>query len=501
VWQHLVIGAARRILTSSPEPEALRALNGLIGDAENLSVATFEELQGLFDRAGVALTTSLDEKWSLGMGSLISSHADWKREQLHLIELVDDPSVMDDGNDYDNACRSLELGALLTATSYWDLPVRETLHISTPAPASTFKRMVIHAVARAAGLDHASLVRQARAMKKQVLAGEKHDRFALFALPHVDVVADFDQPLVGVEFMAKLEELILGESYFFALIAARLLYGMREQSEYQSAIERLLSGGRGESLGLSASLASELPNGSGQKLLLDRLCRGDSTSGCRYLYSRLTPPFGTRHLEAVRKGLEGPSAEVATAAAELAAKIPLNVTLAEEWRVSFDLWKTKESPYPKAGGVIPHSPREELAKILVQAFTDDHAFLLELLADDRPDVRTVAQEPVLTAAVTSQPLRTRMLEGVQNGSLEPAILRAAVSRSLYLGEEAMQVVRLLSSSDARVRYSALPVLDAKFLPSDLIQAECTRLLTDTSMDIREGASLALQGLELPEADC
>lgn len=90
------------------------------------------------------------------------------------------------------------------------------------------------------------------------LGGKEHEGFALFGLPQVDAEADFDRPQIGVEYMSKLEELILGESHFFALNAAQLLYGMREQSEYPAAIERLLTGGRGESLRLPSAQAEAL---------------------------------------------------------------------------------------------------------------------------------------------------------------------------------------------------------------------------------------------------
>lgn len=499
VRQHMVLGAARRILTSSPEPEALRALKDLIGGGEGLSVSTIGELEGLFKQAGLELASLLDGKWSRGMAWTTPTRDNLHRENVYFLELVDDPSVASDDGEFSDVGHSLELGALLTASSFWEMPASEVLYISAPAPEGTLRRMVMHVVARAAGLDHSRLVRQARVLKKQIVDGEVRDEFALFVLPKVDAEADFEKPLVGAECMPDLEDLILGGSQFFALNAAQLLYGLREQSEYLSVIERLLTRGRGESLQISATLASELPNSSGQLLLLDRLCRGDSTSGCRYLYQLLLPPFGPRHLDAVRKGLEGVSAPAAKAAAELAIKLPVDAELAGEWRTLFDEWKVKEEPYPKGGGVVPDSPRDELAKILAPAFAHDHAFLLELLADDRPDVRTAAGESVLTAAAASQSLRTKLLEDVQSGGLEPKILREAVSRGLYLGEEVMLVARLLRSSSARVRYAALPILDVKFLTPDLVQAEGARLLSDMAMDVREGASRAMQGLKPPKA--
>ncbi len=499
VWRYLVLGAASRILADSPEPEALQALNDLIGDAEQLTVGTIRQLQTLFKRVGLTLTTMLDQQWSRNKVSL-PTLSDWNREIAYLFELIDDPSIEYGEGEYVDERSCLELAALLTVTSFWEMPLSDVWKMSAPSSASASKSRVIHAVARAAGLDYARIVRQARAMKNQVLGNEEYEERVLSALPHVDAEADFNQPQVSAEFMPELEALILDGNEFFARNSAMLLHGLRELPEYPSAIERLLTCGRGKSLWFSAALASELPYGVCQQLLLDRLCHGESTPGCRYVYQRLEPPYGSRHIEAIRKGLEGSSANAATAAAELASKFPVEDAIVSEWRTLFNQWKTKEKPYPKGGGTVPASPRDALAKILVQTFAYDHVFLLELLVDDRPNVRTAAREPFLTVAATSQSLRTKLFEDVQSGSVEPAIFRAAVSAGLYQEEEAMLVARLLHSGDAHLRYAALPILDVKFLPPALVQSEGSRLLTDVAMDIREGASRALRGLESPEIE-
>lgn len=497
VRHHLVLGSARRILTGSPEREAVQALKDLIGDAQGLSMGTIGELSALFKRAGLELTTPLDEEWSRSMARLVPAHEDWNREVVYLLELVDDPSVAIDDDECSNLSRCLEIGALLSAISFWQMPLGSALHMSAPASATAARRMVIHAVARAAGLNHARLVRQARSMKKTILNGE-HERIALFDLPIVDARAEFETTIVGQEFTPGLEELILGKSELFAINAAQLLYGLREQPEYINTIRRLLTLGQGESLRISAALAKELPDAVGQQLILDRLCRDGISSGCQYLYQCVMHPFDARHIEAVRKGLEGTSDRAAKAAAELAAKLPLDSSLASEWRIYFDQWRTKEKPYPKESGSVPDSPRDELAKILAPAFAQDHDFLLELLADDRPNVRTAALEHALAAAADSASLRGRVLEDVQNGILEPVLLRTAVSKGLYSGDEALLVACLLHSDAARVRYAALPILDVKSLPPELVRTEATRLLADVAMDIREGASRALRNLETPD---
>lgn len=500
VWQHLVRGAARRILATPPAPEALRVLHELIGDAKRLNVRTISELRMVFRQAGLDLSGLLDEPWSKNMARLTPDHERWNREAAYLLALIDDPLVASDEAGCDDSGHSLELGACLTAISYWEMPVADTPSETSSASVDSARRLVIHALARGAGLDHSKLVWQARAMKSNILHEVKNEAFRLFDLPKVDAKAELDHPLVDKQFISALEDLIVGPSHLFALNAAYVLYSMNEDSNYSGAVKRLLTRGCGESLRLSAALANQLPDETGQQLILDRLCDGESTHGCRYLYLNLTAPYVSRHLEAVRKGLGGSSVDAAKAAAELVKEFPLDDALAGELRIFFDEWQVKEAPYPKGGGVVPESPRDELAKVLAAAFTQDHKFLLTLLTDERPEVRSAARDHFLAEAAGSALLRSKLVEGTVTGGLRPDILRAAVLKGLYSGEEAIAVAHLLHSEDARLRYTALPILDVKYLHPDQVREECSRLLTDAELDIREGASRTLYGLETSRSE-
>lgn len=495
VWQHLVLGAARRILATPPEPEVLRVLHELIGDAKELNVGTIGELEMVFRQAGLDLSGLLDEAWSKNTARLMPDRERWNREAAYLLTLIEDPLVASDEADGDDIGHSFELGACLTAISYWEMPAGNSPSVTASASVDSARRLVIHALAQGAGLNYSQLVRQARAMKRKILHDEKNEAFGLLDLPKVDAKAELDHPLVDGQFMPVLEDLIVGPCRLFASNAAYVLYSMNEDPDYFGAVKRVLTRGRGESLRLSAALANQLPDEAGQQLMLDRLCEGESTPGCRYLYMSLTAPYGARHLEAVRKGLGGSSAEAAKASAELVKEFPLDGALAAELRVFFDEWRIKEKPYPKGGGVVPESPRGELAKALAMAFTQDHDFLLTLIADERPDVQSAARDHFLAEAAGSAPLRAKLLEGVQTGGLQPDLLRAAASKGLYSDDEAIAVARLLHSEDARLRYAALPILNVKHLQPDQVRDESERLLSDKELDIREGASRALRGLE------
>jgi hypothetical protein len=496
VRQYLILGAAKRILSGRRDSEGLEALKSAIASGKGLTVGLWLELVSMFEDAGLDPPAVFKSPWSNSMASLFPNEEAWNCEAAYFLDIVDDPALSVASDDDVGVGRSWELGALFTATRYWSMPLWECLSMSKSSGPMESKRMVIHGIARAARLNKTKLICQARALRGKILGAKQQGRLLISELPYVDTDTRLEAAVVGVEAIDGLEELILGESEFFSLNAGQLLCSLRDHPEYRVAVGRLLMQGRGESLRVSIALANELPGDFGAQLCLNRLCAGEITSDCHYLYMQLTPPFDARHVGAVKKGLDGNSATAAKAAAELAAKMPVDGGFASELRSAFEQWKKKEAPYPKEDGVVPDSPRDELAKILVVAFPDDHEFLLELLRDDRPRVRAACQEPFLTAAAASPALRTKLIRHVESGILEPGILRSAITRGLYNGDEAMALAKLLRSAVARVRYAALPILDPRFLPIELVKTHGIRLLSDSSVDIREAANTVLKKLDI-----
>ena len=501
VWQHLVLGAARRILATTPEPRAFQALQDLIGDAERLSVSTAGELETLFKQAGVELSGILEEGRSQRMAWMTPDREGWNREAAYVLDLIDDPLVTDGEAGADHPENHLELGACMSVISLWEMPVGDNPSTTSTPSADASRRKVIHALTGSAGLDHRKLIRQARTTKRRILSDTKHERFGLFDLPKVDAKADLDHPLVGEEYVPSLEDMIFGGSELFAVNAAHVLYSMRAHPEYPAAVKRLLTRGQNESLRISAALANHIPDGGGQQLMLDRLCLGDSTPGCSYLYQSLEAPFGPRHLEAVRKALRGASGRAAEAAAKLIKDFPLDGAFARELRGYLDQWQVDDAESDAEDSAsVSHSPRGELAKALAPVFAQDHDFLLALLADDQGEVQEAARELALGEAARSAELRSRFLDATRNHRVPSTLLREAVSRGLYSGDEAIAVTSLLHSEEAGLRYAALPVLDVKYLRPEKIRDEATRLLQDEELDIREGASRALRAAETPGSD-
>jgi hypothetical protein len=492
VRDHLILGAARRLLSEAATKGPLDVLTAtLLTEWHSMSVGAFLKISALFKQFNVAIPSEVTAKYTGSVGWLLPPQEVWKRENAAFLEIVDDPSmVLDDAFESDLA-RCWELGALVTASQYWAMAAGDVLGMSCADDIKARRRHVMHGLSRVMGLDRALLTRQVR-----YCLARSHDRApaehpTLFELPRVDV-----KPLAGIvttvkEDLETLERVILEDSSFFQTNAGAVLFEMRGHPDLPVVVERILTKGVGESIRIAGMLASSLPVEVRENLLLKRLREGAITQGCEKLYGLLRPPFDPRHLDAMLRGLESPLAAVAKAAAEFAAKLPLTNALAGKLRTHFVEWKTKEKPYPKTSGVVPDSPREGLAEILVSRFSSDEEFLMALAKDDRPDIRATARDPILKVAAHSSALREHIVAETECGVLEPAILRGVVTAGLFPPAEVARVVTVLRSSLTGARYAALPILDTRYLAAEQVRSEGERLLSDSDIDIREGAKRAL----------
>ena len=498
--QHLFLSAAKRMKQKGFEPEKLKVLQSLFARPSWLTGGTTRELE----RLGVKPPPTPGREQLENTDLMSLSNDTFNRAVVYLLKFFDDSSVEIEISPDEDSAHFWELGAFLGASAigflemHWDA-IRE-LSVTEKAVSKecmTQRRMVMHRIAEAAGLDKKKLIGQAKAYHRRILDGKAQWGF-LSDLPRVDVEMKLKVAGYETDKISELENVILGEEEFFSWSAGNLLRGLCHHPRYVEAIERLLEKGHDEAMKISASLAGSLPAELGQPLLLKRLCFGELTSGCCYLFKQLKPPFDARHENATLRGLEGNLVQEAKAAADFATKLPLSLKLAEPLRTCFDKWKTKEEPYPKKGGFVPDSPRDALAKILSTFFAEDDEFLLGLAKDDRPNVCATAKEPISKAAASSPSLRKKLILETKLNALKPEFLRAAISAGCYSQEEALEVVQLLQSNIAAVRYAALPILDTKYFPAEFVHRESSLLLSDNDMEIREAAGRILSALSEAE---
>ncbi|KWT18132.1 hypothetical protein [Pseudomonas amygdali] len=207
--------------------------------------------------------------------------------ECYILDVIDDPSLLTEEAVAEGLEQYLELGGLLTASKFWATPSAEAVNIFSGTDDLQLKRMVLHAVAKAADLDLIRLILQARACRAKILEANCKKSTGLFNLPRVDAVPQFETALIDVKSVPELERVILAGGEFFPLNATLLLHELRDCTEYGQAIKRLVTNGRGVSLSFAAALAHSLPESAGESILLERLCAGEMTSGCRYLYQYL----------------------------------------------------------------------------------------------------------------------------------------------------------------------------------------------------------------------
>lgn len=491
VRDNFVLGAVRRILQRPREFNGMEALDRLLVQTDSFCVGTFLQIAELYEEAGFPLPKECQARWQLGADLMPKPEA-WRRALVEFLDTLDDPDAVDESGAVTDL---FELGAFFCATKFWQMPPGIILDLSAEGDIRIERRVVLHAIARASGIDMNKLIGQARAHRTWISNAEANKVSTFFDLVHVDIEPDFDgQQIIGVESVPILERTILRSSQFFGYNAAQILYSLRRNAVYPPAVERLLYQGRGASLRFAATLAHALGEVVGQELILRRLTAKKLSPGCEDLYHGLTTPFGVRHEQAILKGLQSTHPRVAVAAAELASKLVLTAELIHQLLTYFDEWKAKEDPYPTGGGVVPYTPRDQLAKLLVSAYPTDQAMLMTMAKDERPEVRAAVADAVLKLAATSQEARDQLLREIASGELDPELLRRAIPLDTFSPTDVPNIVLLLGSTSSKIRYGAMPILDLRYLSADQVRAEAQQLLADTEIDIREDANKALRKL-------
>ncbi|MDO9178706.1 MAG: hypothetical protein Q7U16_10415 [Agitococcus sp.] len=492
VQESLVLGAAKRILRRSAEDVGLDVLDKFLIDPDSLSMKIYVELVSLNKEAGRSLPQG---KYSslMNLEMNFAGRGGWRNNAASLMEIIDDPRVdVDDRNIVTE--EMYELGALLNATGFWEIPVSNMAYFLGNTEEYLRRREVLHLVAQTADIDIRNLVVQARFCHKRASVVEENLHKGLFGAPHVDVVPDFGVLDVGREKLPMLLEVILCDGQYFGSNAAKVLHVFRDDIAYLPALERIFERGEGIALHYAAALAQSLPTEECQKLLLHRLISSPLTRGCCYLFSYLRSPFGARHEDAVFRGLASDDATVAVAAAKIATQLNISPSLVKRLRNYFEEWQTKEEPYPTKEGTVPDSPRDELAKLLAREISTDTALLIAMAEDTRPEVRKAAIEPLTAALAASWELHDQVLSRIATGRLDSMLLNWAISAGTFADSNALKVVPLLRNCSSRVRFNALPILNPRYLPVGLIRSEAERLMSDPEIDVREGAHKALMAL-------
>ncbi len=396
----------------------------------------------------------------------------------------------------------LTLSAFAQASYYWDQPancVWAWTEDFDPGPA----RATIQTFARVCELDGSVLRSEAIAAKQYLLAGRgKPDEWRhspLHQLSQVDC-PDIDWSRVDeIEIdTAMLEQALYHPSRWIVWMAATILESKLDADALQACVTRLLADGAGYALLAAGGLAEKLPGRSGVDLVVERL-KQEFKWGERHLFEMLDrsnhkPLCSAEDMLAILEN--GLFAHVWTA--QSAAKLLLKRAEAGQRELlpliddAFVHWLEHEEPYPTGGGVIPDSPRSELAKARLTIEAPDYERAKLYLSDRRGDVSEVGRSALVELFEVQHDAFGPFLADIIGGKLGTSTLSFVLSNLDSLpADDTDRVLLLLDHEDENFRFAAMAILDRKYLNPDQIRMQLDELLDDPVEDIRECAKRAI----------
>jgi len=206
-------------------------------------------------------------------------------------------------------------------------------------------------------------------------------------------------------------------------------------------------------------------------------------------------------LSAARNGLLAATAEIAIAAAALAARwaVPgageLQALLEEAYRY----WAEHEEPFPANGGAVPHSPRGTILRglLAIREATDDE--LLAYAGDSRSDVSQIGRDLLLKRLQVSAETRERIVEGAIDGTGSLHLLSAALrAKASFTIVQVGRMLTLLEADDPKRRWAGLDVLQEPYLSQDEIERLAHARTLDADLRVREAAFGLLEKKAIPK---
>lgn len=213
--------------------------------------------------------------------------------------------------------------------------------------------------------------------------------------------------------------------------------------------------------------------------------------GCQYLYkalARLDITLNEQLIEILKTGLLTYGPLTARAAAAIAGKYVLdNVEIAELLQKSFDLWCTKEEPYPTKGGRVPESPRADILELLLKRNDFENLKLLKYVSDARSDVSKIASDALFQVLQAGE-LCDEFLTEISSDKIPPKFLHTALNKNIvFTKSQINKIIGFLSQSRVELRLAAILILRSNYLSASEIDVLATSLLNDVDLEICEQA--------------
>jgi hypothetical protein len=342
-------------------------------------------------------------------------------------------------------------------------------------------------------LDPVALAAEAAAYVHHVNAPGDSPGFLVFdPVVHVDI-PDIDwERAQGRGFDPDIiEKALHHKAEWLLVLAANLMQQTVAPADLLPRLTRLIEVVDGAGLAVVAHLAKLLPKAEMHALLEARL-RKAAVPGCDHLFAALVdvpPLLDDAWREVLRINLLRNAPNTATGAAKFAAALAVDGDGELEtllW-ASYDFWKEHEEPYPTKSGVVPVSPRAEILKAVLVCGSVSDERLLEIAGDVRHDVREVVKDLAVQRA-NFPGFAAALIEKASNGAGGRTWIKEMLKQKRPLHpDNVAKLAALLQSSDAKLRYFGMNVLDPAYVTSTTLVKLATQLLKDPESDIRERA--------------
>jgi hypothetical protein len=349
-------------------------------------------------------------------------------------------------------------------------------------------------LASLAGVPLDYMAAEAAILRREIQSGEGDGLSPTFdRIPEMDM-NEFDPQFIDssmVDF-ARVERALRHGSSLVVLPALNLTLLVGTLEIWHKLAANLLENGTDDTVWAAVHIANKLPEPERLSLLFSHIVTAPR-SGSQHVIdqiAKICPIDDRRRSEALRWALLDDQVNAATSAAKWARDAP-NVGSEGEALLlleAFDHWRRIEEPYPKDGGVIPPSPRAYLVEAIAEVGRAHFETLISWAEDTRSDVVDAARKALIELITHDANARSSFVELAASARLPlPTLKTAFADCSAFTESESANLLDLLKSPDANLRFVAMPLLDLPHVPGEERAQALQMLRNDPEPQIREAA--------------
>jgi hypothetical protein len=390
----------------------------------------------------------------------------------------------------------LSLSAIHDALGTWETAGKELVSLAKRMGLDAVREVLKGTIA-ALSLDRESLCNEANTAIKSMVEENRSLFESIIKVPSsprweraLDV--SLDPQLIGEALLHPYTPVARG--------AAHLVYAGVAGDTAPKLLQRALDDGRDATLYIVGRLAKRVWGDEAVDILLERLSK-PLVSGCPYVFSTVNELASDCHreplIEAMFAALHGDDADLAAGVAQVFAKLnpPLEAVYAGRLQRAYDRWLKIDEPHPKDFGIIPPSPRAQLADQLnrMNQWTMDDLIVAQ--GDERSDVAEVARRALVKTATADETVFVDLLRRIVRGDVSIKLLRDLLAAPLdVLEARASEILGLLQCGNAKVRAVILGQLASSWVEKGRAIAELNTALEDPDPAVRTQATRTLRML-------